>query len=58
MKSTVNKPCNSSAVRIPDSVVRMVRQKTYDLSDLLKGITAKNLHEPIDFGSPQGTEIW
>jgi antitoxin MazE len=39
-------------------VIEPVRQKTYDLDDLLNGITAKNLHEPIDFGSPAGKEIW
>jgi antitoxin MazE len=39
-------------------VIEPVRQKTYDLDDLLKGITAKNLHDPTDFGSPQGKEVW
>jgi antitoxin MazE len=39
-------------------VIEPVRQKTYDLDDLLKGITAKNLHGPIDFGPPEGKEAW
>lgn len=39
-------------------VIEPVRQRTYDLGDLLKGITSKNLHEPLDFGSPEGQEIW
>jgi antitoxin MazE len=39
-------------------VIEPVRQKTYDLDDLLKGITAKNLHEPIDLGPPEGKEVW
>jgi antitoxin MazE len=39
-------------------VIEPVRQKSYDLDDLLKGITAKNLHDAIDFGSPQGKEVW
>jgi antitoxin MazE len=39
-------------------VIEPVRPKTYVLDDLLKGITAKTLHEPIDFGSPQGKEAW
>jgi antitoxin MazE len=39
-------------------VIEPVRQKTYVLNDLLKGITSKNLHEPIGFGSPQGKEVW
>lgn len=39
-------------------VIEPVRQKTYVLKDLLKGVTSKNLHEPIDLGSPQGKEVW
>lgn len=39
-------------------VIEPVRQKTYVLNDLLKGVTSKNLHEPIDLGSPQGKEVW
>ena len=39
-------------------VIEPVRQKAYVLSDLLKGITPKNLHEPVDFGSPEGKEAW
>jgi antitoxin MazE len=38
-------------------VIEPVRKKTYDLNDLLKGINAQNLHEPIDFGPPQGKEV-
>ena len=39
-------------------VIEPVRQKTYALDDLLKGINAKNLHEAVDFGPPQGKEVW
>jgi len=39
-------------------VIEPVRQKTYALDDLLKGITAKNRHEPIDFGFRRGREVW
>jgi antitoxin MazE len=39
-------------------VIEPVRQKTYDLADLLKGITAKNLHDPIELGSAEGKEVW
>jgi len=38
-------------------VIEPVRQKTFVLDDLLKGITAKNLHEAVDFGPPQGKEV-
>lgn len=39
-------------------VIEPVREKAYDLDDLLKGITAKNLHGPVDFGAAQGREVW
>ena len=39
-------------------VIEPVRQKTYVLHHLLKGITAKNLHAAVDFGAPQGKEVW
>ena len=39
-------------------VIEPVRQKTYDLDKLLKGITSKNQHEAIDFGPAMGKEAW
>jgi antitoxin MazE len=39
-------------------VIEPVRQKTYDLNVLLKGITVKNQHRAVDFGSAVGKEIW
>lgn len=39
-------------------VIEPVRQKTYDLRKLLKAITAKNQHKAVDFGLPQGKEVW
>ncbi len=39
-------------------VIEPVRQKTYDLNALLKGITANNLHRAVDFGPPMGNEAW
>jgi antitoxin MazE len=39
-------------------VIEPVRQKTYDLNDLLKGITSKNRREAIEFGCPEGKEVW
>jgi antitoxin MazE len=39
-------------------VIEPVRQKTYDLGKLLKGITSKNQHEAVDFGPPVGKEVW
>lgn len=39
-------------------VIEPVRKKTYDLGELLKGITSKNQHEAIDLGPPMGKEVW
>ena len=39
-------------------VIEPLRQKTYDLDELLKGITAKNRHRAVDFGPPAGKEVW
>lgn len=39
-------------------VIEPVRQKTFDLKQLLKGITPKNQHEAVDFGPPAGKEVW
>ena len=39
-------------------VIEPFRRKSYDLDDLLKGITAKNLHSAVDFGARQGNEVW
>ena len=37
-------------------VIEPVRQETYDLDKLSKGITSKNQHEAIDFGPAVGKE--
>jgi antitoxin MazE len=39
-------------------VIEPVRQKTYDLDELIKGITTKNRHDIVEFGVPQGKEAW
>ncbi len=39
-------------------VIEPVRQKTYDLDTLLKGITTKNQHGAVDFGPAVGKEAW
>jgi antitoxin MazE len=39
-------------------VIEPTRQKTYDLRKLLKAIAAKNQHRAVDFGPPQGKEVW
>ena len=39
-------------------VIEPIRRKEYDLTELVKGITSRNLHGEIDFGGPVGKEIW
>jgi antitoxin MazE len=39
-------------------VIEPIRQKTYDLGELLCAITPTNQHETIDFGLAQGKEAW
>ena len=39
-------------------VIEPVRQRAYDLTQLVKGITSKNRHSSVDFGPPQGQEVW
>ena len=39
-------------------VIEPVRRKEYDLAELLKGITRKNLHAEVFFGGPVGKEAW
>jgi antitoxin MazE len=39
-------------------VIEPVRQSVYNLDDLVQGINRDNLHESVDFGVPEGKEIW
>jgi antitoxin MazE len=39
-------------------VIEPVRKKTYDLDELLRAITSKNQHDPVDFGPALGKEAW
>jgi antitoxin MazE len=39
-------------------VIEPVRQKRYELGTLLQGITPKNRHEAVDFGTAMGKEVW
>jgi antitoxin MazE len=39
-------------------VIEPVRSKEYDLAELVKGITRKNIHIEADFGKPVGNEVW
>ncbi len=39
-------------------VIESVQRKEYELAELVKGITRKNLHAEIDFSKPVGNEVW
>jgi antitoxin MazE len=39
-------------------IVAPVTKGVADLRQLLSGINRKNLHREIDFGLPQGREVW
>jgi antitoxin MazE len=39
-------------------IIEPIRQKTYDLDQLLEGITSKNQHKAVDFGLAVGKEVW
>lgn len=39
-------------------VIEPIQPTQYNLKDLLKGITAENQHQAVDFGQSQGKEIW
>ena len=39
-------------------VIEAERPKVFFLEDLLRGISAENLHHPIDTGPPVGREVW
>ena len=39
-------------------VIEPSRQNVFALRDLVRGIRADNLHQPVDTGAPVGREIW
>ena len=39
-----------------NEIVRSVDRRRYELSTLLKAISAENIHEPIESGEPMGRE--
>jgi antitoxin MazE len=41
-----------------DLIVRPARLPRYHLKDLLRGITAENVHEEVETGEALGREVW
>ena len=46
------------AIEGGELIIRPRRSPRYRLRDLLRGVTAKNIHEDIQTGSPVGREAW
>ena len=39
-------------------IVRPIRFPRYNLKDLLREVTAKNVHEEVEIRGPLGREVW
>ena len=39
-------------------IIRPKRLPKYELKDLLRGVTAKNVHKAVETGEPVGREAW
>ena len=39
-------------------VIKPMRQRSFSLKELVRGIRPSNIHAEIDFGKPRGKEIW
>jgi antitoxin MazE len=46
------------SLRGGDLVVKPARRARYRLAELVRKITAKNLHGEVETGSPVGREVW
>ena len=39
-------------------IIEPIRKKEYDIRKLIRRISKKNCHAPVDFGKPVGREVW
>jgi antitoxin MazE len=39
-------------------VIEPIREETFDLDDLVAGITDENRHDAVDTDTPRGREFW
>lgn len=46
------------SIKDGDLVVKPVRRRRYDLRELLKGISSRNIHHEVETGDPVGREAW
>jgi antitoxin MazE len=46
------------AVEDGELIVRPIRQPRYELKDLLRRVTSRNVHKEVETGDPVGREAW
>ena len=46
------------SVQDGDLIVKPARRKAYRLKDLLRKVTARNIHAEVDTSGPIGREVW
>ena len=46
------------SIRNGDLVVKPARRRTYQCKELVRKITAKNVHGEVGTGGPVGREVW
>ncbi|MDP2240487.1 MAG: AbrB/MazE/SpoVT family DNA-binding domain-containing protein [Burkholderiales bacterium] len=39
-------------------VIEPINKKEYDIGQLVAGISTENSHSSVDFGKPEGNEVW
>jgi antitoxin MazE len=39
-------------------VIEPIREESFELDDLVAGITDENRHDPVSTGAPRGQEFW
>jgi antitoxin MazE len=39
-------------------VIEPIREESFDLDDVVAGITDENRHDPVDTSAPRGRELW
>ena len=39
-------------------VIEPINKKEYDIEQLIKSISTENSHSIVDFGKPEGNEVW
>lgn len=46
------------SVEAGELIVRPRRRQKYELKDLLRHVTTRNIHKEVETGTPVGREVW